>query len=59
MTMKVGQTGMTLDVAGYETVTAKRKPPQNNAFAGVLHGSGCWTRTSDPLINSQLLYQLS
>jgi hypothetical protein len=24
-----------------------------------LHGSRCWTRTSDPLINSQLLYQLS
>ncbi len=24
-----------------------------------IYGSGCWTRTSDPLINSQLLYQLS
>jgi hypothetical protein len=23
------------------------------------YGSRCWTRTSDPLINSQLLYQLS
>lgn len=22
-------------------------------------GSACWARTSDPLINSQLLYQLS
>jgi hypothetical protein len=22
-------------------------------------GSACWTRTNDPLINSQLLYQLS
>jgi hypothetical protein len=25
----------------------------------VFYGSRCWTRTSDPLINSQLLYQLS
>jgi hypothetical protein len=25
----------------------------------VLYGSACWARTSDPLINSQLLYQLS
>ena len=24
-----------------------------------LVGSACWARTSDPLINSQLLYQLS
>ena len=24
-----------------------------------LIGSACWTRTNDPLINSQLLYQLS
>lgn len=24
-----------------------------------LFGSACWARTSDPLINSQLLYQLS
>ena len=23
------------------------------------YGSACWARTSDPLINSQLLYQLS
>ena len=23
------------------------------------YGSVCWARTSDPLINSQLLYQLS
>jgi len=23
------------------------------------YGSACWTRTSDPLINSQLLYRLS
>jgi len=23
------------------------------------NGSACWARTSDPLINSQLLYQLS
>ena len=27
--------------------------------AGLSNGSGCWTRTNDPLINSQLLYQLS
>jgi hypothetical protein len=25
----------------------------------LFYGSGCWTRTNDPLINSQLLYQLS
>ena len=28
------------------------------ATASVI-GSACWTRTNDPLINSQLLYQLS
>ena len=29
------------------------KPPEEE------FGSACWARTSDPLINSQLLYQLS
>ena len=24
-----------------------------------MSGSGCWTRTSDPAVNSRLLYQLS
>jgi hypothetical protein len=34
-----------------------RTPPR---WGGVLNSySRCWTRTSDPLINSQLLYQLS
>ena len=27
--------------------------------AFLIIGSACWARTSDPLINSQLLYQLS
>ena len=26
---------------------------------GILYGSACWARTSDPMINSHLLYQLS
>jgi hypothetical protein len=35
----------------------KKSPDVNRgAFS---NGSRCWTRTSDPLINSQLLYQLS
>jgi|HubBroStandDraft_4_1064222.scaffolds.fasta_scaffold00452_12 hypothetical protein len=29
------------------------EPPQSSYFAGVRSGSGCWTRTNDPLINSQ------
>ena len=40
--------------------------PAKLGFAGFEHGqtddligSACWTRTNDPLINSQLLYQLS
>uniref|UniRef100_E6Q5G6 Uncharacterized protein n=1 Tax=mine drainage metagenome TaxID=410659 RepID=E6Q5G6_9ZZZZ len=37
----------------------KTRTPSNARFDGVFHGSGCWTRTNDPLINSQLLYQLS
>ncbi len=35
----------------------ERRPCDTQSL--LIHGSGCWTRTSDPLINSQLLYQLS
>ena len=33
--------------------------PENIRVFSLLFGSACWARTSDPLINSQLLYQLS
>ena len=28
-------------------------------FVTAISGSPCWTRTNDPLINSQMLYRLS
>ena len=31
----------------------------NSMISAGKYGSACWARTSDPLINSQLLYQLS
>ena len=34
-----------------------KKPDQWPGFS--LFGSACWARTSDPMINSHLLYQLS
>ncbi len=33
--------------------------PRNRATAQDSFGSDCWTRTSDPAVNSRLLYQLS
>ncbi len=42
-----------------KAVDRNEETPPKSLFDGVLDGSGCWTRTSDPLINSQLLYQLS
>ena len=41
-----------LEIAG-----TKKGSPFGNPFD--LFGSACWARTSDMLINSQLLYQLS
>ena len=50
--------------------TWRRTHAQINSLSGVRmsvvtsttpyeYGSACWARTNDPLINSQLLYQLS
>ena len=36
----------------------KKIPPQRGTLWGV-NGSDYWTRTSDPAVNSRLLYQLS
>jgi hypothetical protein len=37
----------------------KKKTNSQAVDLYLLYGSACWARTSDPLINSQLLYQLS
>ena len=47
---------------GLKSMTHNRVLRQKKARATPelsLDGSACWARTSDPLINSQLLYQLS
>jgi hypothetical protein len=44
------------DAALTATAQENEKPLIDKGFS---NGSGCWTRTNDPLINSQLLYQLS
>lgn len=38
--------------------TRNTNPPKR-CNGGLVHGSRSWTRTNDPLINSQLLYRLS
>ena len=43
------------DLAGTDACTEMNKPLRCKG----LSGSRSWTRTNDPLINSQLLYQLS
>jgi len=40
-------------------IPTKAKTLDKSRVSTPVSGSGCWTRTSDPLINSQLLYQLS
>ncbi|CDK99680.1 protein of unknown function [Magnetospirillum gryphiswaldense MSR-1 v2] len=41
------------------TLPPKAKPPESDAFRGFKLGGRCRIRTYDPLIKSQLLYQLS
>ena len=41
------KSSQTIHKKGRQTATSRK------------NGSACWARTSDPLINSQLLYQLS
>jgi integrase len=38
---------------------AARREGRNAATSQASRSSGCWTRTSDPAVNSRLLYQLS
>jgi hypothetical protein len=38
---------------------ASRRAVSTHPLTHGRFGSACWARTSDPLINSQLLYQLS
>ena len=38
---------------------AQQKAPQSKRLRGLIYGSSSWARTSDPMINSHLLYQLS
>jgi hypothetical protein len=42
-----------------ESLTKTQSPAKFLFYRAFLELSGCWTRTNDPLINSQLLYQLS
>ena len=46
-------------IEGHGLKRQKRKPYKTLYSVRLLKYSGCWTRTNDPLINSQLLYQLS
>jgi hypothetical protein len=42
-----------------QLVIGQRKSPVPCDTGLPLFGSACWARTSDPMINSHLLYQLS
>ena len=44
--------------AGY-VLTQVLENDRGESYVLKKFGSACWARTSDPLINSQLLYQLS
>ncbi len=48
---------LTLLASAQQGGTQKKGPSMRDPFS--VFGSACWARTSDPLINSQLLYQLS
>ncbi len=55
---------MTSDTECYVYITLPRRTDFVTAESATIYtkkefGSACWARTSDPLINSQLLYQLS
>ncbi len=43
----------------YDKSHAQQKAPQPKRLRGLIYGSSSWARTSDPMINSHLLYQLS
>ena len=40
-------------------IATVREKIEKPVVTGFLNGSRSWTRTNDPLINSQLLYRLS
>lgn len=48
---------MPFEGAGAEMTDAQPPPGLGSDWAS--EGSSCWTRTSDPAVNSRLLYQLS
>ena len=50
--------GVRLEVRIPKRRARPRKSPASGSANRSL-GSGCWTRTSDPAVNSRLLYRLS